>query len=1093
MKGKKSRGKEKLAVVLIILLWLTGIYAGYGRYTAASEMEGESRNRRTAVEKTEWQRDTQNQMKIRGEKYVGETENETESESESEVESEIESEIYRGTESESESKAETEKLCETDMTEGSESETENITETEEMSEGEMEISGEISETEIAGCAEIETEVPEKNMETGTEENRETESLTEHVSEKEIEKESENSLSEENTESTGEQNDLKDVETELCGKETETEKKDAETDIAQTESEPENNMESEINYETETTETESESERDSEPESETEIESESETETETVTYEIYIRHIAAVVPPEGRVYDGTDQIELHYEIEWPDVLKEEDRRLLQSKIECKASLDCCDTGERKVNYTFHFPEDPKDVSEHLEWHVEETEITVNILPRVLKVHIPDGWKLYGRQGGMEEVHLLGPVTVSGFLKDEEGRDIVPPGFQVPETELVKELQAPYPDILVQGQQKEYREALVVRCEADGTPSGNPTENYCFSLDEGSDHYRKGSLVIAQSEAEEGRDYEVYGDEGASYRDENGVWWVKEGSGLHIRPLDVQAYDKGADLTDLRQSGSETFQLTRTDRQGNVTAASLEAQVSFRVDRQAAEADIHIGNAAETGETFYGKKDVAVRFEIPQDQESGIRAAKYFAAASEEAVYAGFYAGEELWQDCIDGMELMLSEEGSYVIYVMTEDRVGNRAFAKSNEIVVDETDPILRIEGVEDRSANGGSIVLHVSCEDAHYRKGSLEISLTGANGGKEPERKEETENEQGASVIFGDFPTGKTYDDLYTLKVSAEDLAGNKTEKEMTFSVNRYGSVYDLDENTKQELSTFYHTGEFPVTFLETNLDYVKAASVWCRKDGETYRMEQGVGYERTLQEEKNGWKQYRYTVSSENFREEGTYEVMLMSTDQASNSSDSQTQKKSVCFAIDHSAPECLISGIEADGIYQDEERWICIEPRDNGALKKTELYLDGELQNIWNGEITEEIIKWKVQSQDHWQRLQIYMEDEAGNGAWTEEISFFLTGTALSPEQVPPYERKEKSARELQDEKKKKAESRVKGKNEEADLVSVRNGGKTEETSESRKIKNMRREDKWWRLFLGIPGALAGAGLFYKKIKPF
>ena len=100
MKGKKSRGKEKLAVVLIILLWLTGIYAGYGRYTAASEMEGESRNRRTAVEKTEWQRDTQNQMKIRGEKYVGETENETESESESEVESEIESEIYRGTESE---------------------------------------------------------------------------------------------------------------------------------------------------------------------------------------------------------------------------------------------------------------------------------------------------------------------------------------------------------------------------------------------------------------------------------------------------------------------------------------------------------------------------------------------------------------------------------------------------------------------------------------------------------------------------------------------------------------------------------------------------------------------------------------------------------------------------------------------------------------------------------------------------------------------------------------------------------------------------------------------------------------------------------
>ena len=41
-------------------------------------------------------------------------------------------------------------------------------------------------------------------------------------------------------------------------------------------------------------------------------------------------------------------------------------------------------------------------------------------------------------------------------------------------------------------------------------------------------------------------------------------------------------------------------------------------------------------------------------------------------------------------------------------------------------------------------------------------------------------------------------------DDLYTVKAEAFDLAGNISETNVTFSVNRFGSVYQLDEATER-------------------------------------------------------------------------------------------------------------------------------------------------------------------------------------------------------------------------------------------------------------------------------------------------
>ena len=81
-------------------------------------------------------------------------------------------------------------------------------------------------------------------------------------------------------------------------------------------------------------------------------------------------------------------------------------------------------------------------------------------------------------------------------------------------------------------------------------------------------------------------------------------------------------------------------------------------------------------------------------------------------------------------------------------------------------------------------------------------------------------------------------------DDLYTYKVKVEDKAGNVTEKSVMFSVNRYGSVYVLDTETKKWLSTgeddyTYINEEKPIGVIEYNVDTVDVSTLTSNRDGD--------------------------------------------------------------------------------------------------------------------------------------------------------------------------------------------------------------------------------------------------------------
>ena len=844
-------------------------------------------------------------------------------------------------------------------------------------------------------SETETE-PETETESETEAETQTKSETELESEIESGSEATEKTTEADTEDVTEKSTEADTE-ELTEKSTEPDTEDVTEKSTEAETEDMIEKSTELDTEKET--------------------AEAETQTEPKKQIMRVSNIHVLGADNSKIYDGTDRIELGYDVEIVERREAEDL----PQITYEAHLAGSDVGEWAVAFEFDLDDTGAEV---YQLEVEETPLTARILPRELTVMIPDGWKTYGSAVKMENVHLLGKVQVSGFLRDENGNEIVPEGFEMPDIALNTSVIEPHSDIYEQGRQKIYQDALVLRKNKKGKLSGNPTDNYVFSQDAASGKYKTGSLVIAQSRAVLGSDYELGGKDGTFYRTEDGTLWVQRGASIEAYPLENSGYNQGAEMGDLQQRGTFSFSLKRRNKNGEITADSLEETVEFSVDGEVPEAVVSVENAREAGGIFYGSQGVSVIIRVPEDSESGMKNARYFVAASRDVFNSLNQNGEEWWQDCLSGTRLDLTQDGTYVVYVETEDHVGNKAWVRSSQIMVDSEAPGLSISGVENNSANGGAVRVAVACSDTCYRSGSLQVELNGANGGIAPALVRQEENDQGAEIIFEDFPYSKAFDDIYTLRAAAEDLAGNQTEEQITFSVNRFGSVYDLTDETRQALSQFYHREAFPVVFLETNIDDVGEVQILCRKDGSMRELAEGKDYTVRHSGGSNTWKRYSYTVSQQVFAQEGMYEVILLSTDRAKNSADSQTQEKAVSFAIDRTPPECFITGLEKERIYRAKEVWACLEPRDNGSLKEMKLYLDGQLAYSCDGEEIQRqggIIKWKAEAKMSWQRLQVYVLDEAGNEFWTEELPCYITDK--EEVDIEPYVKTEKSARELEE----------------------------------------------------------------------
>ncbi|MCC8066731.1 MAG: Ig-like domain-containing protein, partial [Clostridiales bacterium] len=522
----------------------------------------------------------------------------------------------------------------------------------------------------------------------------------------------------------------------------------------------------------------------------------------------------------------------------------------------------------------------------------------------------------------------------------------------------------------------------------------------------------SETVKQTEAPasvvRGTDYEISGDSNAWYRDENGMLWVRAGTSLYVQPKSGSGYNTGMSLANLQSDGVFTFTLSKKKKDNTVVKESASGQESYYVDWEAPSARFTIsGNSKDA--IHYASQSCSVSVAVEPDGKSGLKSTAYKIIPCDAGGSVAKSVEGVAWTECVSNAALQISEEGLFRIYIKTEDMVGNIAFSSSDVICVDNTQPEITVTGADNQTANAGSVSLKVRCSDNHYKAGSMQVTITGVNQGNIPAVRQEGSDEMGAWVEYHDFPQMQSYDDVYELSVTAEDLSGNTSEKTICFSVNRFGSVYDLSSETKKLLEQYFIPEAGDVVFYETNIDYVGESRIYCRHDGVLRELTDGTDYQVTMEGSETSWKRYRYTVPASYFSQEGVYELLLASGDAAENTSDTGVQQKRVTFVLDWTSPSCMVSGVEDGGVYDEESVMLCVVPYDNIGLSCLRIYRNSELFLENAGQpVSGEAVKLSLESDSEWQTLQIWLIDMAGNEYWSEEMPVFVGAAGID---VPVY----------------------------------------------------------------------------------
>ena len=339
----------------------------------------------------------------------------------------------------------------------------------------------------------------------------------------------------------------------------------------------------------------------------------------------------------------------------------------------------------------------------------------------------------------------------------------------------------------------------------------------------------------------------------------------------------------------------------------------------------------------------------------------------------------------------------SSDALYTFDIAMRDKAGNESVDfEEQTFYVDLTAPSLDITGIADRSANAGDVIPVVTYSDTNYDENQVSITLVGANRKEVALDGSYSDQHNGRVFVFNNFPVEKDIDDIYTLRATLSDKAGNTTEKTITFSVNRFGSTYALSQEAMKLNGSFVKTPT-DVEIYETNVDELSNIKVTLFKDGTPNVLKEGSDYKISLEGGNGSWYYYTYTVFAKNFAEDGLYSLTVESDDAAGNSAktDQDTKNVELNFGVDATLPIINVENLESNKTYAVDNITVNMNVKDNLKLTKVVAELDGKTVKTWSSNELDEAIRnggnfsfdIAGDSTDA-HNLVIYAVDAAGNG---------------------------------------------------------------------------------------------------------
>ena len=413
------------------------------------------------------------------------------------------------------------------------------------------------------------------------------------------------------------------------------------------------------------------------------------------------------------------------------------------------------------------------------------------------------------------------------------------------------------------------------------------------------------------------------------------------------------------------GDYTFDISFVDQVGNANepvAYTGLAPQKFTIDKTVPTISVsYDNNESLNGNYFKAQRTATLTVVEHNFEESKIKIA---LSATDNGV-ASALPTVSGWSSNGDThvATITYAEDSLYTFDFDYSDKAGNATEdIAPQSFYVDKTNPAVSITKIVDESANNGEkgdIGYVITATDTNFDVFTPVLTAVIKEGDtfttKQIDAGTLTTVRNGRAYTV----TNLDADGIYRITCTVVDKAGNAySEVELTkedgsayvekrsgadtlvtFSVNRLGSTFELDEKTVDLLGKYYvQTVNDDVVIVEINADPLQESNV--SLNGKTLSKDQ---YKADHVGGEGSWEKYTYTISKDLFEAEGEYTVVVSSKDKAENDAFSDVKDASVKFVVDRTAPVVTVTGLEEGGRYQTEKQVVTLIPADDGGALKS------------------------------------------------------------------------------------------------------------------------------------------------------